>query len=428
VGFDFLDFLGGVAEGASKTLEQQIQAQKEAIKESSSAAIRQRLANRQKHTEKINAVKEEVLPLLNLYNIEDVAYLMKLPKSERDNIIKKLEPIRGKEAKGKMFDGIKQFQNKIPNITPSKLINSLVPAYQESKLDVSGLIPKTFADVLFDTDPSEKLTKAIQRGAPADKTLETTDRIVGLSDVPTYYSLSKQGRLLIDTKAPKDTYQFTQRGIIKSLHTLLGGTGEYDDTSQQYIPESAEDTFINVATQVGSIYTPMYAQKVRELQLEDPSLGLVAAQAKAQQFILADINKKFRQKGVKADSLTAMQNFIKNNQGISTLSQSQIKTDKILQNFKVDITSWINNNKGNSQGEKNYSAVFPEYFMTDVLQQYKGNALDELDKLTKFKLRLYKMAKIMNKDATIQQIRQFQDMILNRMKQLGMISGTMLPN
>ena len=36
MGFDFLDFLGGVAEGASKTLEQQIQAQKEAIKESSS--------------------------------------------------------------------------------------------------------------------------------------------------------------------------------------------------------------------------------------------------------------------------------------------------------------------------------------------------------------------------------------------------------
>ena len=66
--------------------------------------------------------------------------------------------------------------------------------------------------------------------------------------------------------------------------------------------------------------------------------------------------------------------------------------------------------------------------MTDVLQQYKGNALDNLDKLTKFKLRLYKMARIMNKDATIQQIRQFQDMILNRMKELGMISGTMLPN
>ena len=100
MGFDFLDFLGGVAEGASKTLEQQMEAQKEAIKESSSAlTIRQRLANRQKHTEKINAIKEEVLPLLNLYNIEDVAYLMKIPKSERDNIIKKLEPIRGKSKK-----------------------------------------------------------------------------------------------------------------------------------------------------------------------------------------------------------------------------------------------------------------------------------------------------------------------------------------
>ena len=427
MGFDFLDFLGGVAEGASKTLEQQMEAQKEAIKESSSAAIRQRLANRQKHTEKINAVKEEVLPLLNLYNIEDVAYLMKLPKSERDNIIKKLEPIRGKEAKGAMFKGIKQFQNKIPNITPSKLVNSLVPAYQESKLDVSGLIPKTFADVLFDTDPSEKLTKAIQRGAPADKTLET-DRIVGLSNVPNYYSLSKQGRLLVDTKAPKDTYKFTQRGIIKSLHTLLGGTGRYDETSQQYIPESAEDTFINVATQVASIYTPIYARKVRELQLEDPSLGLVAAQAKAQQFILADINKKFRQKGVKADSLKAMQNFIKGNTGVSTLSQSQINTNKILQNFQVDITSWINNNKGNSLSEKNYSAVFPEYFMTDMLQQYKGNALDTLDKLTKFKMRLYKVAKIINKNATTKQIAQFQDIILNKMKQLGMISGTMLPN
>ena len=426
MGFDFLDFLGGVAEGASKTLEQQMEAQKEAIKESSSAAIRQRLANRQKHTEKINAIKEEVLPLLNLYNIEDVAYLMKIPKSERDNIIKKLEPIRGKKAKSEMFKGIKQFQDKIPNITPSKLINSLVPAYQESKLDVSGLIPKTFADVLFDTDPSEKLTKAIERGAPADKTLET-DRIVGLSDVPNYYGLSKEGRLLVDTKAPKDTYQFTQRGIIKSLHSLLGGTGEYDETSQQYIPESAEDTFINVATQVASIYTPIYARKVRELQLEDPSLGLVAAQAKAQQLVLADINKQFYQKGVQGDSLKAMQNYIKNNQGISTLSQSQINTNKILQNFKVDITSWINNNKGSSIGEKNMAYVTPEYVMNDLLQEYKGN-INTNDDLTKFKIAVRKIVYAFNKQASSQQIMQFQDIILNRMKQLGMISGTMLPN
>ena len=403
-----------------------MEAQKEAIKESSSAAIRQRLANRQKHTEKINAIKEEVLPLLNLYNIEDVAYLMKIPKSERDNIIKKLEPIRGKKAKSEMFKGIKQFQDKIPNITPSKLINSLVPAYQESKLDVSGLIPKTFADVLFDTDPSEKLTKAIERGAPADKTLET-DRIVGLSDVPNYYGLSKEGRLLVDTKAPKDTYQFTQRGIIKSLHSLLGGTGEYDETSQQYIPESAEDTFINVATQVASIYTPIYARKVRELQLEDPSLGLVAAQAKAQQLVLADINKQFYQKGVQGDSLKAMQNYIKNNQGISTLSQSQINTNKILQNFKVDITSWINNNKGSSIGEKNMAYVTPEYVMNDLLQEYKGN-INTNDDLTKFKIAVRKIVYAFNKQASSQQIMQFQDIILNRMKQLGMISGTMLPN
>ena len=29
---------------------------------------------------------------------------------------------------------------------------------------------------------------------------------------------------LVDTKAPKDTYQFTQRGIIKGFHSLLGTT------------------------------------------------------------------------------------------------------------------------------------------------------------------------------------------------------------
>ena len=238
-----------------------------------------------------------------------------------------------------MFKGIKQFQDKIPNITPSKLINSLVPAYQESKLDVSGLIPKTFADVLFDTDPSEKLTKAIERGAPADKTLET-DRIVGLSDVPNYYGLSKEGRLLVDTKAPKDTYQFTQRGIIKSLHSLLEEQENMMKLHSNTFQKVLKTLFINVATQVASIYTPIYARKVRELQLEDPSLGLVA-QAKAQQLVLADINKQFYQKGVQGDSLKAMQNYIKNNQGISTLSQSQINTNKILQNFKVDITSWI---------------------------------------------------------------------------------------
>ena len=155
---------------------------------------------------------------------------------------------------------------------------------------------------------------------------------------------------------------------------------------------------------------------------------MVAAQAKAQQFILADINKRFRQKGVKADSLTAMQNFIKGNTGVSTLSQSQINTNKILQNFQTDITSWISSNKGNSIPEKNFGELFPEYFMTEVLKQYDGNALDTLDKLTKFKIRLNKIARAINRNATTQQIVQFQDMILNRMKQLGMISGTMLSN
>ena len=71
--------------------------------------------------------------------------------------------------------------------------------------------------------------------------------------------------------------------------------------------------------------------------------------------------------------------------------------------------------------------VTPEYVMNDLLQEYKGN-INTNDDLTKFKIAVRKIVYAFNKQASSQQIMQFQDIILNRMKQLGMISGTMLPN
>ena len=360
MGFDFLDFLGGVAEGASKTLDQQMEAQKEAIAQSSSAAIRSRLAKRQKHLEKVNAVKEEVLPLLNAYNIEDVAYLMKLPTAERKELLKKFQPIQGKDARSKLFKGLKQFQEKIPNITPSKLINSLIPAYKESELDVSGLIPRTFADVLFDIDPSEKLTRAIKRGTPDDTTIDTTDRIAGLSGVTDYYGLSKQGKILAYTQPAKDTYRTSQKTFLPLLHSYLGGTGTFNENLQRYVPTDAKDKYFQLAEQVNRIITPEYNRIVRDLQLQNPTDGLVGAQEKAKLMLSSSLNKQFFLKGDTAKSISAMEKFIRNNSPGTFSIQTEKDKEELSQEqiFNNKVNTFIGNIGANSNIKTQLSTRF----------------------------------------------------------------------
>ena len=277
MGFDFLDFFGGVAEGASKTLDQQIEAQKEAIKESSSALIRARLKNRNSHLEKVNDVKKEVLPLLNEFNIEDVAYLMSQTPDTRKYLIKQFRAVPKKD-RGQLFSGLKEFQKKVPNITAKKLIDSLVPAYFESQIDTTGLVPKTFADVLFGFDPSDKLKSAIKRGAPADESLGT-GQTIDLS-VAADRGLTDKGKILAYTKGAKDSNRFQQSSLIKQLHRMQGGAGEYSEEDQRYRPESENDGLISTATAVSNILIEKYNVRVRELQL-DPSIGLEQAQAMA---------------------------------------------------------------------------------------------------------------------------------------------------
>ena len=124
-----LTFLGGVAEGASKELDRQISAQQEAIKAASSAAIRQRLANRKKYDDSIEEMKKEIQPLLSQYNIPNVAALMSLPPKQRNQIVSSLATIDGKDNRTKFFKALDEFKGKT-DLTESDLINALVPAYK----------------------------------------------------------------------------------------------------------------------------------------------------------------------------------------------------------------------------------------------------------------------------------------------------------
>ena len=422
MGFDFLDFLGGVAEGASKTLDQQMEAQKEAIAQSSSAAIRSRLAKRQKHLEKVNAVKEEVLPLLNSYNIEDVAYLMKLPTAERKELLKKFQPIQGKDARSKLFKGLKQFQEKIPNITPSKLINSLIPAYKESELDVSGLIPKTFADVLFDTDPSEKLTKAIKRGTPDDTTIDTTDRIAGLGGVTDFYGLSKQGKILAYTQPAKDTYRASQKTFLPLIHSYLGGTGTFNENLQRYVPTDAKDKYFQLAEQVNRIITPEYNRIVRDLQLQNPTDGLIGAQEKAKLMLSSSLNKQFFLEGDTAKSISAMEKFITSNSPGTFSVQTGTDKEKISQqeSFKNNVNDFIQNNVGNSSKEQSTSKQFFGTLFPKIVDELQNN--NDFATVRKIRSAIRKYVKLINKNATYEDQTKFETLVLNRLKQLGIIN------
>jgi len=422
VGFDFLDFLGGVAEGASKTLDQQMEAQKEAIAQSSSAAIRSRLAKRQKHLEKVNAVKEEVLPLLNAYNIEDVAYLMKLPAAERKELLKKFQPIQGKKARGDLFKGIKQFQEKIPNITPSKLINSLIPAYKESELDVSGLIPRTFADVLFDIDPSEKLARAIKRGTPDDTTIDTTDRIAGLSGVTDYYGLSKQGKILAYTQPAKDTYRTSQKTFLPLLHSYLGGTGTYNEDLQRYVPTDAKDKYFQLAEQVNRIFTPKYNELVRELQLQNPMDGLIGAQEKAKLRISSVLNEQFFQGKDTGLRIEAMEKFIRENSSGTFSVQTEKDKEKLSQEeiFNNKVNTFIGNVGANSSIKKQLSTRFFSNFLPQVIDALRQS--NDFSTLRRMREKIRKYVKLINPSASYQEQTVFETLVLNRLKELGIIN------
>lgn len=280
-----LTFLGGVAEGASKELDRQISAQQEAIKAASSAAIRQRLANRKKYDDSIEEMKKEIQPLLSQYNIPNVAALMSLPQKQRSQIVSKLATIDGKDNRAKFFKAMDEFKGKT-DLTESDLINALVPAYKEAKMNYSDLVPKTFADVLFGFDPKDELESRVKAGAgDLRPSVERKDL------TPFQQGLSRKGKIKVFAEDAKDLNNFRST-FIKDIFSRMGGKA-VETQFGVFRPESGKEADLTLAQTYVDLVTPQYNEMVRKLQI-DQNLSVVEAQTKARSIVANNINAKYK--------------------------------------------------------------------------------------------------------------------------------------
>jgi len=281
---DTLTFLGGVAEGVSKTLDKQIAAQQAAIKEASSTAIRARLKGRQKYDDNIAEMTKDIKPLLAQYNISNVAQLMNMPEEQRNKIVSSLASIGGKDERGTFFKALKEFDGKT-SLTSSELISSLVPAYTESKIDYSGLVPKTFADVIFGQDPSEKL-----KGRVALGTGELRDKTPTIDLSPYTGELNLKGNIRVSSKDPGDVTS-TAKTFSNTLFESLGGkVNIYADGS--YRDEGGQDGDRELANRFSLTLGNAYAKRVRTLQITK-KLSLEEAEAQAKLDIQSYLSNSF---------------------------------------------------------------------------------------------------------------------------------------
>ena len=280
---DALTFLGGVATGASKEIDKQLERQQEAIKEASSTAIRARLAGRKKYDNNIAEMTKAIKPLLAQYNISNVAQLMNMPELQRNKIVSSLASIGGKDERGTFFKALKEFDGKTP-LTSSELISSLVPAYTESKIDYSGLIPNTAVDVLFGTKPSDQLERRITAGAGA---LRTKTPTIDLS--PYEGELNLQGKIRTFSKDAGDVTS-TAKTFSNTLFESLGGkttleNGVYRDVGGQEGDRELSNRF---SLTLGNAY----AKRVRTLQVTK-KLSLEEAEAQAKLDIQSYLSNSF---------------------------------------------------------------------------------------------------------------------------------------
>ena len=281
---DTLTFLGGVAEGVSKTLDKQIAAQQAAIKEASSTAIRARLKGRQKYDDNIAEMTKDIKPLLAQYNISNVAQLMNMPETQRNKIVSSLAAIGSKDERGTFFKALKEFDGKT-SLTSSELISSLVPAYTESKIDYSGLVPKTFADVIFGQDPSDKLKSRVALGTGE---LRTKTPTIDLS--PYTGELNLEGKIRTFSKDPGDVAS-TAKTFSNTLFESLGGkTTLYADGS--YRDEGGQDGDRELSNRFSLTLGNAYAKRVRTLQITK-KLSLEEAEAQAKLDIQSYLSNSF---------------------------------------------------------------------------------------------------------------------------------------
>lgn len=280
---DALTFLGGVATGASKEIDKQLERQQEAIKEASSTAIRARLAGRKKYDNNIAEMTKAIKPLLAQYNISNVAQLMNMPETQRNKIVSSLASIGGKDERGTFFKALKEFDGKTP-LTSSELVASLVPAYTESKIDYSGLIPNTAVDVLFGTKPSDQLEQRIRAGTGD---LRTKTPTIDLSQYTG--ELTQEGKIRAFSKDASDVTS-TAKTFSNTLFQSMGGktkleNGVYRDVGGQ---EGDRELANRYSLTLGNAY----AKRVRTLQITK-KLSVEEAEAQAKLDIQSYLNDSF---------------------------------------------------------------------------------------------------------------------------------------
>jgi len=280
---DALTFLGGVATGASKEIDKQLERQQEAIKEASSTAIRARLAGRKKYDNNIAEMTKAIKPLLAQYNISNVAQLMNMPETQRNKIVSSLASIGGKDERGTFFKALKEFDGKTP-LTSSELVASLVPAYTESKIDYSGLIPNTAVDVLFGTKPSDQLEQRIRAGTGD---LRTKTPTIDLSQYTG--ELTLEGKIRAFSKDASDVTS-TAKTFSNTLFQSMGGktkleNGVYRDVGGQ---EGDRELANRYSLTLGNAY----AKRVRTLQITK-KLSLEEAEAQAKLDIQSYLSSSF---------------------------------------------------------------------------------------------------------------------------------------
>jgi len=281
---DTLTFLGGVAKGTSKTLSRQISAQQDAIKEASSTMIRARLAGRKKYDTNIEDITKEIKPLLAQYNINDVASLMAMPVTQRNLVLKKLATVDTKDERSKFFKTLNQFKDKT-DLTESQLINSLVPAYKESKMNYEGLVPKTLTDVLFNQDPSDQVERRVSSNVGAEKT--SVDR----TDLTPYeQGLNRKGKIKVLSEDAKDVSNF-KKTLAKSLFIRVGGK-TVDTIGGGYRPASGMEADLELATSYAELVSGNYNTYVRKYQI-DEGLSLIDAQNKARKLVFDNVNTQY---------------------------------------------------------------------------------------------------------------------------------------
>jgi len=380
---DTLTFLGGVAEGVSKTLDRQIEQQQAAIKEASSTAIRARLAARKKYDSDIEAITKEIKPLLSQYNLPNVAALMALPEPQRKEIVSKLATIDGKDNRGKFFKAIKEFEGRT-DLTESELINSLVPAYKEAEIDYSGLVPKTFADVIFGQDPSDRLASRVKLGTGDLR--PSVDR----QDLSSYQQgLSRKGKIKVFADDAKDVDNF-RKAFTKDIFARLGGKG-VEDLAGVFRPEAGKEADLALSTTYVNLLVPQYNQMVRKLQI-DEGLSLIDAQTKARSIVANNINAKYN-----IDDVVGNQNKIK-----SILNNVALQNpDSLAQNSYLSLLKGSSNEKTSllsilEYSENRFSTKYAnnESIGTDFFTEVEGEILQRLNELNYSNEEIKKIMKV----------------------------------